>query len=662
MSHFMGLTGKPGQHGIGLWAQPQSTVLMTRYSVSRNGLPKRQVTIGVNSMDDTHLAAGSHDGKFAAPSRLEKRMKILEGSPVSPGFARGIAIVYDYEVERKLTLPDRDIRHADIQKECDRIDDALERSEREWNVAAQTISVGPKLTDAAALLSAHARMAGEIATSVKQQIECDLVNVEQALDAVIRDWVRRLQKLDNEYLRQREEDVRDVGQRMTRNLADEMPWSCESLPPGSVVVARELLPSEAVGLANSGVAAIVSEYGGKFSHTAIVARSLGIPAISGITNVTTRIASGEKLLVDGLSGAVMLQPSESDEADFLGRQFKHERHVASLASEEGQPSVTKDGVEITLLGNVGLPDEIDHVAEHHLTGVGLFRTEFLFIESHSRPSFDLQVEVYAEMANKLAGLPMAIRTFDLGGDKLPSFLALDELRNRSSLHLRGLRFSLSEKNLLDAQLRAIVQVAQTADVRILFPMVIGSQDFALAIAAVDCAVQQLDVLRRPLIGAMIETPAALFALDEIFELADFVAIGTNDLTQYMLAADRDLSEGTDDCTAMHPAVLRAIKQIVESGLRWGRPVCVCGEEAADGDFARLLVGLGIRELSLSPGRAAATRYAIRGTDSRQATELAELALQCRSPSEVRELLANGLAESSPLDYLPGGPELLSERQ
>ena len=158
---------------------------------------------------------------------------------------------------------------------------------------------------------------------------------------------------------------------------------------------------------------------------------------------------------------------------------------------------------------------------------------------------------------------MVIRTFDLGGDKLPPFLALDELRNRSSLHLRGLRFSLSEKNLLDAQLRAIVQVAQTADVRILFPMVIGSHDFALAIAAVDRAVQQLDVLRRPPVGAMIETPAALFALDEILELADFVAIGTNDLTQYMLAADRDLSEGTDDCTAMHPAVLRAIKQIVQ---------------------------------------------------------------------------------------------------
>jgi phosphoenolpyruvate-protein kinase (PTS system EI component) len=296
-----------------------------------------------------------------------------------------------------------------------------------------------------------------------------------------------------------------------------------------------------------------------------------------------------------------------------------------------------------------LPLELDQVAEHHLSRVGLFRTEFLFIESRQRPSFDLQLQVYGDMAAKLAGLPMVIRTFDLGGDKLPPFLALDELRNRSSLHLRGLRFSLSEKNLLDAQLRAIVQVAQTADVRILFPMVIGSHDFALAIAAVNRAVQQLDVLRRPSVGAMIETPAALFALDEILELADFVAIGTNDLTQYMLAADRDLSEGTDDCTTMHPAVLRAIKQIVQASDRWNRPVCVCGEEAADADFARLLIGLGIREISLSPSRAAATRQVIRATNSRQATELAELALGCRSPSQVRALLASRLAEASSLD-------------
>lgn len=573
-------------------------------------------------------------------------MKILEGSPVSPGFASGIAIICDYEIERVVTLPDRDILYDDVETECDRIDDALDRSQRELKMAEQTASGDPKLADAAALLSAHASMASEIAATVKKQIGCDLVNVEQALDSVIRDWISRLQQLDNEYLRQREQDIRDVGQRMTRNLAGVTPLSYELLPPRSVIVTRELLPSEAVGLANSGVVAIVSEYGGKFSHTAIVARSLGIPVISGIANVTTRVPSGAKLIVDGLSGVVTIDPSESEKAVFSTRQLEHERKISSLACEEELPCVTQDGVAISLLGNVGLPDELDQIADHHLGGVGLFRTEFLFIDSPKRPGFDLQAKVYGDMANKLAGLPMVIRTFDLGGDKLPPFLALDESRNRSSLHLRGLRFSLSEKNLLDAQLRAIVQVAQTADVRILFPMVIGSHDFAQAIAAVDRAVQQLDVLRRPAVGAMVETPAALFALDEILDLADFVAIGTNDLTQYMLAADRDLSEGTDDCTAMHPAVLRAIERVVQSSQRWNCSVCVCGEEAGESDFACLLVGLGVRELSLSPSRGAAVRHAIRRVDSRRAAELAERALQCRSPSEVRELLTLGLSDRS----------------
>jgi phosphotransferase system enzyme I (PtsI) len=573
-------------------------------------------------------------------------MKTLEGSPVSPGFASGIAIVCDYEVERRVTFPDRDIRCDEVQSECDRMDDALDRSQRELKIAEQTASGDPKLADAAALLSAHASMASEIAATVKKQIGCDLVNVEQALDSVVRDWISRLQKLDNEYLRQREQDVRDVGQRITRNLAGVTQLSDEVLPPGSVIVARELLPSEAVGLANSGVVAVVSEYGGKFSHTAIIARSLGIPAISGIANLSTQISSNVKLLVDGISGVVTIDPSESVEAAFSARQLEHDGHISSLACKENQACVTQDGVKISLLGNVGLPDELDHIADHYLDGVGLFRTEFLFIESRKRPDFDFQLKVYGDMASKLAGLPMVIRTFDLGGDKIPPFLALDELRNRSSLHLRGLRFSLSEKNLLDAQLRAIVQVAQTADVRILFPMVIGSHDFAQASAAVDRAVRQVDVLRRPAVGAMVETPAALFALDEILELADFVAIGTNDLTQYMLAADRDLSEGTDDCTAMHPAVLRAIKRVVQACQRWNVPVCVCGEEAGESNFACLLVGLGVRELSLSHSRAAAVRHAIRHVDSRRAAELAERSLQCRSPNEVRELLASGLSDGT----------------
>ncbi len=565
-------------------------------------------------------------------------MSHLEGIPISPGYASGIAVVYDYELERKLELPHRAISPAEVETECKRLDDALEESSQDLKLVEQTVLSEPRFADSAALLSAHSAMAKEIVSLVKQRIGREYVNVEQALDSVIRTFVERLQRIDNAYFREREQDVRDVGRRMEGHLAGSSPWTTERLPPGSVIVARELLPSEAVELAKSGVVAIVSEHGGKFSHTAIVARSLGIPAITGISNVTSRIQPGMRLLVDGETGSVVIAPSQPDEASFAKRKREYEIRATSIAAKEKLPCITQDGIEISLFANIGLPEEVGCVAEHNLAGAGLFRTEFLFLESHTRPSLEMQLEAYGRMARALDDLPLVIRTFDLGGDKLPPFLLSEGSEMHNSLHLRGLRFSLAERELLDTQLRAILQVAQTSDVRILFPMVIGSDDFARAIAAVDRVADQLGVIRRPSMGAMIETPAALYALDEIFDLADFVALGTNDLTQYMLAADRDEAKGTDDCTAMHPAVLRAIKQVVEAAERRQCPVCVCGEEAGDPDFACLLVGLGVRELSLSPARAAAVRHALRQIRCRDARKAADLALQCRTAQQVRELV------------------------
>ena len=566
-------------------------------------------------------------------------MLLLEGIPISPGYASGIAVVYDYQIERRLELPHRTISHLEVESECTRLDDALEQSSQDLKRVEQSALSEPRLAESAALLSFHSAMANEIAALVKQHIGRDFVNVEQALDSVLRDFVGRLQQLDNVYFREREQDVRDVGRGMMRHLAGSPPWTNEPLPPGSIIVARELLPSEAVELAKSGVVAIVSEHGGTFSHTAIVARSLGIPAITGIFDVTSRIQPGRRLLVDGEAGRVVIAPSPSDEASFVKRKRESEILATSIALKEKLPSVTQDGIEISLLANIGLPEETKGVAERNLAGTGLFRTEFLFLESHERPSFEMQREIYDNMASVLDDLPLVIRTFDLGGDKLPPFLLSEGPEMHTGLHLRGLRFSLAEGRLLNTQLRAILHVAQTSDVRILFPMVIGSDDFARAIAAVDMLADQLGVLRRPPIGAMIETPAALYALDEILELADFVAIGTNDLTQYMLAADRDWAEATDDCTALHPAVLRAIKQVVDAAEKRQCPVCVCGEEAGDPDFACLLLGLGIRELSLSPDRAAPVRQAIREINSQRAREIANEALRCRRPSEVRELLS-----------------------
>jgi phosphoenolpyruvate-protein phosphotransferase (PTS system enzyme I) len=270
-------------------------------------------------------------------------------------------------------------------------------------------------------------------------------------------------------------------------------------------------------------------------------------------------------------------------------------------------------------------------------GVGLFRTEFLFLESHERPSFQTQCEIYTQMTKALEGRRLVIRTFDLGREKQPPFLASQQIGPHPSRHLQGLRFSLAERLLFETQLRAIIQVAQSADVRLLFPMVIGRDDLSRAVAAVDKAIDELGVPRRPELGAMIETPAALFALEEILDLADFLSIGTNDLTQYMLAADRGAADMTDECTPWHPAVLRAIRRIVVAAKE--RPVCVCGEEAGEADFACLLVGLGVRELSMTPVRAAPVRHALRMIDSPTVRELANQALRCATAREVRQLFA-----------------------
>lgn len=562
----------------------------------------------------------------------------LEGISISPGFASGTATVYDFEVGRQLELPASKLTSSEVEAEWDRLDNALERSGHDLQSLEQTASKRPNLSQSVALLSAHSAMTQEIAVLVKQHVGRELVNVEEALDSVICDWVERLQRLDSEYLRQREQDVRDVGRRVTRYLVGSLPWNKGPLPPGSIVVAHELLPSEAIELVQCGVVAIVSEQGGKYSHTAIVARSLGIPAVTGVTSACTKIRPGTRMLVDGVNGIVTVSPSELDESSFSKRKEEYESRVLTIKDESNKPCTTEDGVAVALHANIGLPEEIDSVGEFHLAGVGLFRTEFLFLDSLERPSVETQVDMYDKMAKQLDGLPLVIRTFDLGGDKIPPFLLAEESKTQSSLHLRGLRFSLADRDLLDEQLHAILQVAQTSDVRILFPMVIGSNDLMQAIAAVDRVVDRFAFLRTPPIGAMIETPAALYALDEILDLADFVALGTNDLTQYMLATNRDLAEGQDDCTAMHPAILRAIKQVVEASEKHQCPVCVCGEEAGDVDFACLLIGLGIRELSLSPGCRADVRQALHECNSQHAAELAGQALRCRSAREVRKLI------------------------
>jgi phosphoenolpyruvate-protein phosphotransferase (PTS system enzyme I) len=564
-------------------------------------------------------------------------MPTLEGIPVSPGYAEGTAIVYAYEIERRLVVPRRSVSHSELGSEHARLDDAVEEANRELRRAAQSAHGEPGQDESADLLAAQSRLMDDLSARVKQRIGRELVNVEQVLDDVVTEFVERLSQLDNAYFRERRHDIRDVQRRILGHLTGAPPWSRDPLPADSVIVACELLPSEIIELARCGLAAIVAEEGGKNCHMAILARSLGIPAVTGISTATTQIQPGMRLLVDGKTGRVIIDPSPSEMERFSKLKQAHERSAHALTAGAMLPCITQDGVEISLLASIGRPEEIEQVGVHNLSSVGLFRTEFLFLESRERPSFQVQLEVYERAARALEGRPLVIRTFDLGGDKWPAFLSSEQAGLHPCRHLRGLRFCLAEGRLFETQLRAIVQAAQGKDVRLLFPMVVGSHDFSRAAGAVDGVVHELGVARRPPIGAMIETPAALFALEEIFEFADFAAIGTNDLTQYMLAADRDAADLIAECTPMHPAVLRAIKRVIEVAGAKHRPVCVCGEEAGDEDFACLLVGLGIRELSMNPTRSAAVRQRLRNITCQSARHLASEALCCRAPEEVQHL-------------------------
>lgn len=569
-------------------------------------------------------------------------MEIMEGKPISEGSAAGFAVVHSEELRRPstqtLTAIDHLVTKAHVLSDCVRMDEALKSSEQDIQALMPDSSNQTSFASSLELLNGHLLLARDIASQVKESISKDLVGVEDALAFVIRDTIACLVAIEDEIISERETDVRDIGRRLTRHLFGLPTKGFEGIETGSIVIAKELVPSQVISLAQAGIAGMVTEIGGNLGHTAIIARSLGIPAVSGIPNVTARICSGMVLLIDGTAGTVIVEPSEHEQSSFKVRTSNPTPISQFSGGIREQPCRTVDGTAITLYGNVGLADDLEQVLDKRLAGVGLFRTEFLYLQSKQVPETSSQQTVYEGMATRLGDLPLVIRTFDLGGDKLPPFMLLDAKVDPSVLHLRGLRFSLAEQSLLRSQLRAIVQVAQVADVRILFPMVIGHDDFSQAVQMVEVVVHECNALRRPQVGAMIETPAALFCLDEILELADFITIGTNDLTQYMLAADRELSSSCESVTAFHHAVLRAISHIILTSKRWNCPVCVCGEEAGDPKFAELLIGLGVTEFSISTAKTFELANAIRRIDLSTARVLAKQSLQCRNPQEVQDVL------------------------
>jgi phosphotransferase system enzyme I (PtsI) len=562
-----------------------------------------------------------------------RRERIIRGRGLSPGIGSGRAVLYPSApaaviapVPETADDADQELRRLESALGLARIDLERIRLRVQADVGA----------DEAEIFAAHELLLADptFLKGIRDRLLRDHLNAERAVLAEIEDVSRRLSAIDDPYLRDRSTDVRDVGRRVLSQLSRRESGSIAPLPPGTVLVAVELLPSDTLDLDRRHVVALVAEVGGETSHVAILARALGIPAVTAVEDASRVIAPGEWVMVDGNRGEVTLSPSQQRSESAAIRSKSRTGREACQAPRASMPCRTRDGERIELHANIGRVEEAVEVRRHELDGVGLFRTEFMFLDSREPPSIERQVTAYRHVIEALDGLPLVIRTLDLGGDKIPLFLAPHAERN-PSLGLRGLRFSLLEAELFDTQLRAVAHAAASTPIRVLFPMVLGDADLLEAKLRLQAATGSTQIA----VGAMIETPAAVLLIDRILDEVDFVSLGTNDLTQFVLAADRDAVELIDGYSVLHPSVLHAIGRVVGAARERGRRLSVCGEAAGDPRTAALLVGLGVRELSMSPKRAAAVRNAIGRFALPQAESLASDVLACRSARDVSDRLS-----------------------
>lgn len=570
---------------------------------------------------------------------------MLPGCSLSPGYGSGTA--YVYHAGTAPAVPRRSIAREETDEEKRRFMLAVGAARRDLREVQERVLVEIGETESE-IIGAHLALLTDptFIARIERRIETESINAEFAVAQEADAVAEEMRHLGNEYLRERSHDVVDVKNRLLKHLGQGSAAVLEHLPPGTVVVARELLPSDTLNLDRAHVVGLVLEGGGPTSHAAILARSMAIPAVGCIDGLFTRVADGNCILVDGERGQVLIDPDPAQAAEFARSRSSYDQELSGLGTDEWRECVTLDGHSIALLANIGRPSEVNQVRRHHLAGVGLFRTEYLFMESPEPPSLDAQRNAYRSVLGRLGGRPLTIRTFDFGGDKRPKFAT--GVLSRGAGGLRGLRFSLRENTMFRVQLQAIMEAAEaTEDAAILLPMVSSAEDLESAINTIDEVAKAL-CQQRPRIGAMLETPSALFEVDDILSLADFASLGTNDLTQFMLGADRRTVESLSDDAIFQPALLRALRHVARRAEVHGKAITVCGEAAGDPLAACLLIGLGLERLSMSPARAARVRAAVRAHPRSALADIATRAVAARTRSQVvsivRELSLGHAAE------------------
>ena len=566
-------------------------------------------------------------------------MRELQGIPVSPGVVVGKAFVLDDE---RVRIPMRKVRAGDAGRELARFEEALEASRDE--LAAIRDQTADKLgAEAATVFAFHLGVLSDPAVlePIRAGVRDEHVSAEFAVSRVFHALAARFGAMAESAFRMKVNDIWDIDRRLLRHLIGEHRSRLDTLDHAAIVIAPDLTPSQTAAFDRTRVVGIVTDAGGKTSHTAIIARALGIPAIVGVSRIADRTADGQSVVVDGDHGVVILDPSPEVVARYTERIEVLRRFRRSLAEIADEPSVTTDGVEIGLHGNIEFPDEVATVLEHGGAGVGLFRTEFLYLNRDDEPGEEEQATLYAECVRRLDGRPLVIRTMDLGSDKAHDRWAYPE-RN-PALGCRSIRYCLQNLPMFKRQLRAILRASAYGPVKVMFPLVTTIHELRQARMIArdvmdDLADEGVAFDRNVPMGVMIEAPSAAIMASVFAREADFLSIGTNDLVQYTLAVDRTNERVASLYTAAHPAIHRLIKDTVRAARRRGTPVSICGEAAGDIEFTLLLVGLGLRNLSMTPTLIPHIKRIIRSVDIKECERVARKVGSFESERQVAAFL------------------------
>ena len=560
---------------------------------------------------------------------------MYKGTNASDGIGIGTAVIVE---EAELIITRREVN--DTEAEVQRFKGALETTIAETQKMAEDLAarVGEKeaeIMQGHMMLLSDPMLTGEIENSIQN----DKVNSEFAIENVCNMYADMFASMGDELMQQRATDMRDIKVRMQRTLMGLQSVDVSALPAGTILVAKDLTPSMTAGINPANVTGIVTELGGRTSHSAILARALEIPAVVAVNGLLDEVKDGDTVVLDGSAGEVYVNPEAEVKAAYEAKREQFLMDKKELEKYIGQPSVTKDGVQVEIVANIGKPEDIDKVLQYDAEGIGLFRTEFLFMDRTAMPTEEEQFEAYKKVAAAMNGKPVIIRTLDIGGDKEIPYMGLEKDEN-PFLGYRAIRLCLDRKeDIYKPQLRALLRASAFGNIRIMIPLVTCIDEFREAKALIEGIKKELDekgiTYKKDIqVGIMVETAAASLIADIFAKEADFFSIGTNDLTQYTMSVDRGNKKISYLYSTFNPAVLRSIRHIIACGRETGIMVGMCGEAASDPMMVPLLLAFGLNEFSMSASAVLRTRKLVTGFSIKELQAVAEKAMSFATAAEV----------------------------